>query len=701
MALARVASALQRLTRAARGADPALYLIVTTAAVVFAGALFISGMMRATAGEWSAPLDATFVHFDFARAAARGFPLQWSEGNGYSTGDGSVAYPIVLALGWRTAWPGVALMKWALFVAAVSSVGYLGALRRVFDPVGRWAKYLCPVVVLTNGDVDAALASGMESAFLLGLLGLSLRAVLYVEEGALAAASTRAAQPSGQPWMGLRALGAGVACMLLVLTRPEAISWVMCLGVYATARTRWLGRATALGTGGIVALPGTLALGVVSLVGFDRTGEWLPAGRVARLLSFDPGLDGAAKLRVWASNVRELSEHVVSVAFAPSWLGFVPLAFALVPLADRRVRRFAILLWAMALTWLPIAALAERPTTDHLLAPLLALVLTLGALGLTVACGAFGETLARRAIWGVRTSVAALVALAFFGGHAPRFREVERAFARDALALRDQPLRVGALLASADPMPRRVLVSEPGAITYAADRPGLDISGRGAFGDLPFARARRAGLGAVIELIERMPDADRPDVLALSPSDAPELLLLFGDYLNEVRAAHPGERGTVVYRADWRALDRFNGPRSLVAGESVVAQVDVADPWSEREESYGATGPARVSFHVLDDSDRTDLFDAGRMIAPGEDESIEIRLPIGGGRLVARTAALTPATVRVTVDGRAVGALDVVPSNAWAEPSVELPSGLRRGRITLAPVDGAWVDYHLWVVATR
>ena len=33
-------------------------------------------------GPWSAPLDDVFIHFDFARSAARGFPFQWSEGNG-------------------------------------------------------------------------------------------------------------------------------------------------------------------------------------------------------------------------------------------------------------------------------------------------------------------------------------------------------------------------------------------------------------------------------------------------------------------------------------------------------------------------------------------------------------------------------------------------------------------------------------------
>jgi len=44
--------------------------------------VFYGTMLEATGGEWSAPLDDVFIHFDFARSTARGYPFQWSEGNG-------------------------------------------------------------------------------------------------------------------------------------------------------------------------------------------------------------------------------------------------------------------------------------------------------------------------------------------------------------------------------------------------------------------------------------------------------------------------------------------------------------------------------------------------------------------------------------------------------------------------------------------
>lgn len=663
--------------------------------VAYVGALFVGRMLAQTGGAWSAPVDATFVQFDVARAAARGFPLQWSEGNGLSTVDGSLTYPLVLALGYRTAWAGSALMAWAVGVAAVSLLGFFLALARVFDRVGRGAKYAIPPLVLGVGDVASSLASGGENALVLGLFGAALAATMYVEAGATA---KRSKTP---PWMSARSLLAGVVCMALVLTRPEAIVAVVALAVFAALRSRPLGGTTAFGIGAILALPALLALGVVALVGFDRTGEWLPTGRVAHWLVFDPALSAAEKWRAWASNLAHLPGAISSEMFGGPAYVAIPAVFAALAFVDARVRRYAVLLAAIVVAWMPAVALAPKPSTDASAIPPVALFLVLAALGAAIAAGPFGETTRARAMWGVRTSVVALLFLAFEGRHLARYRELERVYARDARALLEGPAAAGALLANADPLPKRVLVTSPGAVAYVADRPAIDASGVGTYRDFPFARARRAGIGAVLELVERLPDVDRPDVLTLAASDAPELLLLFGRYINEVRAGTDGERW-LIYRADWHALDRANRPRSLAHEERIVAQVDVADLWSEREQSYrtNAGRAGAVSFHVLNDSDREDLFDAGRAVDAGVTESVDVDLPIGGGRLVTRSAALKPARVRVVVDGRDVGEIEIGRSDAWSEPSVELPIGLpRHGRVELTP-DAPWVDYHLWVIAT-
>ena len=74
--------------------DMALYAVVSGVATVLVARLFYSALRlqlfySSARGEaylrpedWSAPLDDVFIHFDFARAVVRGYPFEWSEGNG-------------------------------------------------------------------------------------------------------------------------------------------------------------------------------------------------------------------------------------------------------------------------------------------------------------------------------------------------------------------------------------------------------------------------------------------------------------------------------------------------------------------------------------------------------------------------------------------------------------------------------------------
>ena len=89
-----------------------------------------------------------FIHFDYARATARGYPFQWSEGNGFSSGNTSLTYPFVLAVGYLVGFgersPG--LMLWAAMVAACSTLGFFWALPRLFGALPRWTHLLAGAV---------------------------------------------------------------------------------------------------------------------------------------------------------------------------------------------------------------------------------------------------------------------------------------------------------------------------------------------------------------------------------------------------------------------------------------------------------------------------------------------------------------------------------------------------------------------------
>src|SRR5436190_3118793 len=102
---------------------------------------------RGALGPWSAPLDDVFIHFDFARQAARGHPFEWSPGAGYSSGGTSLLYPFVLVPGFWLRLGGLNLMLWAAVVACISVFGSMLALRRLFGELPRAASYLLPPVL--------------------------------------------------------------------------------------------------------------------------------------------------------------------------------------------------------------------------------------------------------------------------------------------------------------------------------------------------------------------------------------------------------------------------------------------------------------------------------------------------------------------------------------------------------------------------
>ena len=252
-----------------------------------------------------------------------------------------------------------------------------------------------------------------------------------------------------------------------------------------------------------------------------------------------------------------------------------------------------------------------------------------------------------------------------------------------------------------------MLVGDAGALMYASDLPGLDIIGLGGYHDLPFARAAVHGLGATLELIERMPRGDRPDMMAIYPSWWGDLPTLFGHRVDQVRVFGNvicGGDEKLIYQADWGPLDRSGKPRVLRPGERVVDELDVADLVSEGEHRYAFPHPAMgfVELRVLGDviQSRHDLFDAGRSIPAGATETARVRTPRGaGGRLVVRTSVGHPVRVEVRVDGRLVGEIAAAPAKGWIEPAIDLPAGLpAEAELALTPVGEEWLDCHVWVL---
>jgi hypothetical protein len=284
-------------------------------------------------------------------------------------------------------------------------------------------------------------------------------------------------------------------------------------------------------------------------------------------------------------------------------------------------------------------------------------------------------------------------------------------FSRASANIAGQQIEVAARLAARVPRPRSVLVGDAGAIPYLSGLPALDGLGLGGYHDLPFARASVHGVPAVVELIERLSPAERPDVLALYPSWWPGLADVFGQRVDGVRIADNvicGDDEKVIYLADWSALAPPNEVR-----EGAIDAVDVADLVDERAHAYEAPAPRGgwVIGRVLPLADGTPRFDAGRIVPEGRAESFALRAQAfeGATALVLRTDGGGEGALRVTVEreGAVVAVRDALiaarPDDRWQEIHIAL--GARSwhdgDRVRIFAARGALRDFHAWLVRER
>jgi hypothetical protein len=747
----------QRRLRALRRLEPLLYALWAAFCTLSSGRTFYGYMMKQTRGEWSAPLDDVFIHFDYARATAQGHPFEWVVGNGYSSGNTSTAYPFVLAAGYLAGFTRERLMLWAAIVAATAIFATLLTARRLFVAAPPWApsldsgpdaavdrlaSYLLPPVFLAIGALDWTLWSGMEVAFFLSTWGAALLAFLTLVE-----------TPPDEPrpargWM------LGAAGALMILTRPEAVGTLAVFGLAALwARRRALGLPGSVALAARVFAPGAVA--VIGLAACNRvmTGEWSANGAIVKLAVYNPFMSPLAKWNDYSFNFRyeifrNLEYHFTDV---PA-LGVILPALGLMALAVPRTRPAALVLWGQILGWMVLVAFngQVRWQNERYTMPAVAWLTIVAALGASalvrrigrphlvvsflvgvVACQAvlasrlpearpsemvgWGYSMAAGALlaatlWYRPTRmVAVVVALGLFHLHqSSKMRDQKWFFGRACRNIRDQHVETGRWLGAV--RPRRVLVGDAGALIYASGRPGLDIIGLGGYHALPFARAGVQGLTATIELMEHLHPSELPDVLAIYPSWWGILPTWFSQgvvaRVPAVGNVICGGYEDVVYLADWHLLGSGEAARVIPAGMTVRDGVDIADLVSEKDHRYVFAAPTSgfTELRVLADPKDPDLdmLDGGRELKSGDTESMRLGGLTAGRRatLLLRTAAVEDTTLRLRVNGEVLAPLAVEHKDAWVELAVEVPAHLVRASLDVeVRNEGAadFVDYHVWV----
>ena len=653
----------------------------------------LSGDPRLSPEDWSAPLDDVFIHFDFARAAARGHPFEWVAGNGYSSGGTSLTYPLVLAIGYLAGFQGLELMRFAAVVACVSVLAFLIVVRRAFRELPRWTSYLLPPVLLSIGALDWTLWSGMEVAFFLALWAVAFVAwddLVHGPPDSAAAGVTRRAA-----WLGLWSA-------LVVATRPEAAVVVACFSLFAALRGDVRTRAVILLLS--AGPPAAVVLGQ-SVINKILTDDWSAAGALVKLELYHPHLSARDVFSAWWFHVKYQVLRVSGyhVAGDPR-LGALLWVLAAVPLFSHRTRSYAALLWASSLMWVAFVALngQVRWQNERYTMPAVAWLLLSAAMGLAVLLTLRARTAFRVAGAAAAIGTAGLLAVV----QAPRMRDQIWFFGRASRNVRDQHIKTARKLVDLRPSPRRIMVGDAGAIVYESDLPALDIIGLGGYRQFPFARASRWGVPAALELIQRMPPAERPDVLALYPSWWGDLPLWFASRIDEVPVTGNvicGGPAKVIYAADWRTLDDAGVPVSAGQDQRIIDSVDIADVLSERAHDYETVGAVGfVTMKVLPHPRRpsSPLWDAGRILPPGS--AAQFRLSRARAheraRLLLRVAPAQPATLHVAVDGRGLSPVRLQAQDAWQEVSVEIGSVGHETSVRVEVKDHETALYHLWVL---
>ena len=678
-------------------ATPKLRSFVAAAALAAAvGAVFWVPSLEAARGFFPAPLDDVYIHFDFARSLARGHPFEWLPGNGYSSGETSPLYAVVLAFGYLLGFHGRLLGVWGAIVAVLAVASFVRSVQLIARPCPRWLAGAIAVLLLSVGIVDWSLFSGMEVATFAAALGRML----------LALARTRAPIDARGGLTRERAqwhLGAWGA--VAVLLRPEA---GVLVGVFAVVAARGAARRSGLAALLRSALPGLAVTALVLGVNRLATGTAQSAGAQLKLLSSNPYLSDVDRSRAYVENLITFALKGVRAELSVvRVLGLVVPGLALAALVPRERRPIGAACLAGAVAWILLVSFNNNAPFHNFryYAPALLLVLVAAGSG----AAAIAQGLGRRAgpmLAGSLVASAIIVAGA-------RIPVQVRHFARAAGNIRDQQIEVAVKLARTMEPGARVLLGDAGAIPFVSDRAALDALGLGGYHRMPFARAAVNGEASTVELIERLEPEERPAYLALYPNWFGVITSRFGVELERVTltdnliCAGPTK---VIYRADWSALDTPAGAREASAGN--LDELDVADVISEAEHRYTSPAPngGWTTLDILADERGRPRFDGGRTIPAGGTESFVV-----AGRAASRDGSAKKVRIVVRVgDGTRglrvhtpYGTSDLLVSpaarsgaRAWREASATIDALAPGDLVTLEATSGEYRNFHVWITAS-
>ena len=618
----------------------ACFACVTLGLGLWAG----SSVLAASGGSLGAPLDDSYIHFQFARSFARFRPFEYVPGLARVPGATSLLWPALLtpAIWLGASGTGLVGLTWVLGFGSLFGQAcevYLGALRFLSRPLA----FAAGLLVLAFSANTWFAASAMEVVPLGFVLLRSARRAAEFLEGRRCV------------WRKRELLLLACAAVLL---RPEGAIAALCVA----AAFALSGKATRPH-----AAAALLAPLLVPLVNWLFTGSAAQTTTLAKWLPTNPYYQGRlgsavlANLQLFYGTL--LDGRQWSWTFIPEgyrWLALASLPALWLAAARRGARAHAAFLCLVALGML-IPTTYETFLVNRLryLWPFSGpWLLGLAALGELLAAP-LARLRPRLALLGL-----AVPALAGFGF--AQLAPISVAdLAQSAAAIGAQQVSLGHWAAEHLPADARVGVNDAGAITFYSGRRTFDIVGLTTRGE---ARYWVAGPGSRFEHYERLPRAVLPTHFIVYPEwfGIPNLL---GEPLMERRvegATILGGPSMVAFRADYSSLGSGAQPRLDVGTRPLLDELDVADLESEARHGY-VLGAASSQDDIVESlGGRVDGGRAHRLR-----ETFELGLK-ADGLLVVRLSATVPTKVAVWFAGEQLASVPVEPGS-FQELAIPLP----------------------------
>jgi hypothetical protein len=626
-------------------------------------------VLEAGGGQLGAPLDDSYIHFQFARSFARFHPLEYVPGQPPVPGATSLLWPALLAPAiWLGASGGSLIaVTWVLGFLALfgqASEVYLAARRFLSQPFA----LLAGVLVLSLSANTWFAASAMEVVPLGYLLLRSARRAAEFYEG----------QRSPRRRNELLLLAFATA-----LLRPEGLLAALCVAAaFALSGKAWLRYGAVTLTAPLLA-PLFNLLWCGTATSTTTTAKWLP------LNPYYGDQLWPAVLRNWEIFYGTLLDgREWSWTFIPE--GYRLVAYASLPAlflaAERRgARLLGGCLWLVGLGIL-IPTTYETFLVNRLryLWPFSApWLLGVAALGELVALP-LGRVRPKLALLGL---VVPLLAAWGFARLAPIS---VGDLAQSAAAITAQQVSLGRWAAEHLPADARVGVNDTGAISYYSGRTTFDIVGLTTRNE---ARYWVGGVGSRFEHYERLLPSERPTHFIVYPGwfGLPQLL---GECLTERRvegATILGGPLMVACRANYESLGSGTLPTLDVGKRALVDELDVADLDSEQQHAYELRGTSQAD-NVIESLGKR--FDAGRTNRSLERFRIRVE---PDGLLVVRLSNARRTQLILGLAGRERLATIPLEAGPFQEVATPIPRSIGSGPIELfVHARGVVTSLHYW-----